>query len=68
MPKNFVSNKDETVRMFKSDFMESLSRVHPAVPLILYIPVVLYMLYLSIFIHQMQGLSIVGYFLLGIGL
>ncbi|MFZ2322179.1 MAG: sterol desaturase family protein [Ignavibacteriaceae bacterium] len=66
MPKNFVSNKDETVRMFKSDFMEALSRVHPAVPLILYIPVVLFMLYLSIYVHQMQGVSILGYFVLGI--
>ena len=48
MTKNFVSNKDVTVRMFKSDFMESLSKVHPAVPLIVFIPVIAFFLYKSI--------------------
>jgi hypothetical protein len=32
MPKNFVSNKDETVRMFDNNILEAMSRVHPAVP------------------------------------
>ena len=44
MPKNYVSNKDETVRMFKSDFMEAFSRVHFTVPLYIYVPVILVML------------------------
>ena len=48
MTKNFVSNKDVTVRMFKSDFMESLSKVHPAVPLIVFVPVIAFFLYKSI--------------------
>ncbi len=48
MPKNFVSNKDVTVRMFKSDFMESLSKVHPAVPLFVFIPVIAFFIYKSI--------------------
>lgn len=48
MPKNFVSNKDVTVRMFKSDFMESLSKVHPAVPLFVFIPVIAFFVYKSI--------------------
>ena len=66
MPKNFVSNKDETVRMFESDFMEALSRVHPSVPLIIYVPVILIMFYLSVFVHQMPVLSILGFFVLGV--
>ncbi len=41
----YVSNRNETVRMFESDFMEFFSRVHPATPLVLYLPVVGYMLY-----------------------
>jgi sterol desaturase/sphingolipid hydroxylase (fatty acid hydroxylase superfamily) len=45
MGKNYISNKDETVRMFKSDFLESLSKVHFTVPLFLYIPVISYFLY-----------------------
>jgi 4-hydroxysphinganine ceramide fatty acyl 2-hydroxylase len=48
MSKNFISNKDVTVRMFKSDFMESLSKVHPSVPLIIYLPVIAFFLYKSI--------------------
>lgn len=66
MAKKFVSNKDETVRMFKSDFMESLSRVHPSVPLIIFVPVILYMLYLSIFDFKIAVLSIVGLVIFGL--
>ncbi|MDP2362300.1 MAG: sterol desaturase family protein [Ignavibacteria bacterium] len=66
MPKNFVSNKDETVRMFKNNIMESLSRVHPAVPLIIFVPVILYMLYLSIFNFKIEVLSIIELVLFGI--
>lgn len=66
MAKKFVSNKDETVRMFKSDFMESLSRVHPSVPLIIFVPVILYMLYLSIFEFKIGLLSIVGLVIFGL--
>lgn len=66
MPKNFVSNKDETVRMFKNDFLEALSRVHPSVPLIIYVPVILYMFYLSVFTYSIGFLSIIGLFVFGI--
>ncbi len=66
MPKNFVSNKDETVRMFKNDFLEALSRVHPSVPLIIYVPVILYMFYLSVFTYSVGVLSIIGLFVFGI--
>ena len=44
----YVSTKNETVRMFDSDFMEFFSRVHPATPLILYLPVIGFMLYVAI--------------------
>jgi len=66
MAKKFVSNKDETVRMFKSDFMESLSRVHPSVPIIIFVPVILYMLYLSIFEFKIGVLSILGLIIFGL--
>lgn len=48
MAKNYVSNKDETVRMFENDFMEALSKVHFSVPLFIYLPVISYFLYLSV--------------------
>ena len=66
MPKNFVSNKDETIRMFNNNFFEALSRVHPSVPLIIYIPVIFYMLYLSIWQHQLSALIIITLIILGI--
>lgn len=66
MAKNFVSNKDETVRMFDNNFLEALSRVHPSVPLIIYMPVIFYMLYLSINKFGLDILSIIGLILVGL--
>ena len=66
MPKNFVSNKDETVRMFDNNILEFFSRVHPSVPVILYLPVVTYFLYISAVNHSLQFVTIFGLFLLGI--
>lgn len=66
MPKNYVSNKDETVRMFKNDLLESLSRVHWTTPLIMYIPIILYFIYRSYFILNLTGKNIILLFLFGI--
>src|SRR5215471_357509 len=65
-PPLYVSNKNETVRMFRSDFMEFFSRVHPATPLILYLPVVGYMLYVSVWQRQLSISTVAALFLLGI--
>src|ERR1700745_3399067 len=45
MTRLYVSNKNESVPMFESRFMEFFSHVHPATPLVLYLPVVTYFLY-----------------------
>jgi sterol desaturase/sphingolipid hydroxylase (fatty acid hydroxylase superfamily) len=47
MAKLYVSNKDESVHMFRSGLLELFTHVHHTVPLILYIPVAAYMLYLT---------------------
>jgi sterol desaturase/sphingolipid hydroxylase (fatty acid hydroxylase superfamily) len=65
MAKNYVSNKDETVRMFENSLMESLSRVHPSVPLIIYIPVISYFLYRSLAMDLSFG-TIVSFVVVGI--
>jgi sterol desaturase/sphingolipid hydroxylase (fatty acid hydroxylase superfamily) len=44
MGRLYVSNKDESVRLFKSDFLEMFTHVHWSVPIILYLPVVGYCL------------------------
>jgi 4-hydroxysphinganine ceramide fatty acyl 2-hydroxylase len=66
MAKNYKSNKDETVRMFKSDFMEALSRVHPAVPLIIYVPVIAFFMYVSIAVYEFTFITIFTLIVLGI--
>ena len=66
MAKNYVSNKDETVRMFESDFLEFFSRVHYSVPLYIYVPVILVLMYLSIFVYNISALNIFVVFIGGI--
>ena len=51
--------------MFDSDFMEFFSRVHPATPLILYLPVVGFMLYVALWRQGFPVFVVVGFFLLG---
>ena len=62
----YISNKNETVRMFNSDFMEFFSRVHPVTPLALYLPVVGYMLYVSLWQRHLSLVAVVALFLLGV--
>lgn len=64
--RHYVSKKNETVRMFESDFVEFFSRVHPATPLLLYMPVVGCMLYLSLWQRKLSILTVAGLFVLGI--
>lgn len=66
MTKKFVSNKDETVRMFENNFLEALSRVHPSIPVIIYLPVILYMCYLAIWVYQLTFINFLALVLLGI--
>jgi len=63
---HYISNKNESVRMFKSDLMELLSHVHPATPLVLYLPVVGYMLYAALWQSRLSILAVAGLFLLGV--
>lgn len=66
MPKNYVSNKDETVRMFKSDFLEMFSKVHFTVPLFIYLPIVSYFFYRSIWTFELKFLSIISLIIMGL--
>src|SRR5213592_1226589 len=55
MTQLYVSNKNESVPMFQSRFMEFFSHVHPATPLVLYLPAIAYFLYQALW---QRGLSI----------
>jgi 4-hydroxysphinganine ceramide fatty acyl 2-hydroxylase len=59
MKKNYVSNSQESVRMFKSDLLESLSKVHFTVPIFIFVPVILYCTYRALF---QTPIGIVTYF------
>ena len=45
MQKNYVSNSEESIRMFKSNLIERLSKVHFAVPLFIFIPAIFIFIY-----------------------
>ncbi|MBS1557625.1 MAG: sterol desaturase family protein [Bacteroidetes bacterium] len=48
MNKLFVSDSQDSSRMFKSNWMEALSKVHYSIPLIIFIPVIGYFLTIAI--------------------
>jgi len=66
MPQRYVSNRNESVRMFESDFMEFFSHVHPATPLIIYVPLMSYMLYLAATARALPLGLIAGLFAAGV--
>jgi len=47
MPKQYVSNKDVSVRIFRSDLLEFFSHVHWTVPHMIYVPVIVIMVALA---------------------
>ncbi len=66
MAKNFVSNNDETVRMFKNPVLEKFSRIHWSVPLYIFVPVIAYFLYRSFAVYRIGVLTVIFLFVAGI--
>lgn len=64
--RNYVSNSTESTRMFKNDFLESLTKVHYSVPLIFWIPVIIYFIRKAYVVGEMSASSVAGYFLFGL--
>jgi 4-hydroxysphinganine ceramide fatty acyl 2-hydroxylase len=62
----YISKSNDSIRMFESDVMELLSRVHPATPLLLYVPLIIASLYLALWRCQLSILLASGLF--GFGL
>ncbi len=65
MKKNYVSNSEESIRMFKSDLMENLSKVHFAVPLIIFVPAICIFIYKA-FAVGVSFLHFGFYFIIGL--
>lgn len=62
----FISAKDESPRMFENDLLDSLSRAHPMSVPIIFIPIISYFIYSSIFVHKLSLVQFFGLFALGI--
>ncbi len=65
MKKNFVSNSEDSIRMFKNGLMESLSKVHYSVPLFIFIPVIILFSVLA-FTSNIGLAGFVLFFLIGL--
>jgi 4-hydroxysphinganine ceramide fatty acyl 2-hydroxylase len=66
MAARYVSKKNESVRMFENKLLEFCSHVHPAVPLVIYLPVIAFMFYLAIWEREIALGAVTGFFLLGV--
>jgi len=64
--KNYVSNSTESSRMFKNDFLESLTKVHYAVPVIFWVPVIIYFVYKAYVLGKMTASNVALYFIFGL--
>jgi len=66
MKKKYVSNSQESVRMFKSDLLESLSKVHFTVPLFIFVPVIIFCIYKAFFEYAIGAVTFLELFVLGL--
>lgn len=60
--KNYVSNSEESIRMFNNPLVEALSKVHFSVPLFIFIPLNSFLFYLG----AKEGLLSIGSYILWI--
>ncbi len=65
MRKNYISNSEESIRMFKSELMENLSKVHFAVPLFIFVPAIFIFIYKA-FTAGVSFLNFGLYFVIGL--
>lgn len=61
-----ISTTDESVRMFDNPILDFISRVHWTTPLILFLPVIAWLLYRAYWVEQWAITSIIGLMLCGL--
>lgn len=64
MGAGFVSNKNETVRLFKNPVLEYFSHIHPITPVVVFVPVMGWMLWRSV--NSVTVMTTIGAFLIGV--
>jgi sterol desaturase/sphingolipid hydroxylase (fatty acid hydroxylase superfamily) len=62
-----INHSEEPIRLFKSDYLEFFTHIHPAVVLLLYVPVVLFFLARAYAEHAGAIAPVFGIYLLGLG-
>jgi len=55
-----------SIRLFRNDFLESLTHVHPIVPLLFWSPVIVFLLWRAVAVHHMAMTSIAALLLPGL--
>lgn len=66
MKKNFISNSPESIRMFKSGLLEKLSKVDFYVPLIVFVPIIGFLIWKAFVDIQMSFLVFTAWLLIGL--
>jgi sterol desaturase/sphingolipid hydroxylase (fatty acid hydroxylase superfamily) len=56
----------KSIRLFENDFLERLTHVHPIVPLLVWAPVVAWLLWRALAVHDLPPLPVLGIGVLGI--
>jgi 4-hydroxysphinganine ceramide fatty acyl 2-hydroxylase len=46
--KNYISNQDESARIFENNFLEFFTHVHPVIPFIIFIPIISFLIYFGL--------------------
>lgn len=54
------SRQDASIRLFRNDFLEALTHVHPIVPLLCWGPLVAWLFWRSFTVHDLSGAAVVG--------
>ncbi len=65
-PKRKIVNKKVTPRMFSPELIEMLSHVHPVTPMVIYLPIIGYLMYIATQFETLTATSITLLFLGGI--
>jgi sterol desaturase/sphingolipid hydroxylase (fatty acid hydroxylase superfamily) len=60
------TRKEQSIRLFRNDFLEALTHVHPIVPLLFWGPVAGYLLWRSVGVHGLPVAQILGVGVLGL--
>lgn len=64
--KLYVSNSEESIRLFDNPLMEALSKVHFSVPLIVFVPLISSLYYMGISSGDLSLMTILMYFIGGL--